>query len=191
MQAAAARRGRVGGNVMRWTSLLSGSLIAALCLVTVACGDDSNPTAPSSAPLVFTAELLPSNEVPAVSNAESVAHGAVQVTIDATRDSSGNVTGGTVRFDVQLAGLAENTTFTGAHIHSAVAGVNGAIVVNSALTPGLAPIQNGTAVWAFQNIPISAALLNQIIANPSAFYFNVHTFSNPGGVARGQLRRTL
>jgi hypothetical protein len=29
----------------------------------------------------------------------------------------------------------------------------------------------------------------QLIDNPSAFYFNVHTFTNPGGMARGQLRR--
>jgi hypothetical protein len=30
--------------------------------------------------------------------------------------------------------------------------------------------------------------MSGILANPAAFYFNVHTNTNPGGVARGQLR---
>jgi hypothetical protein len=29
-----------------------------------------------------------------------------------------------------------------------------------------------------------------LLANPSAFYFNIHTAANTGGVARGQLTRT-
>jgi hypothetical protein len=33
------------------------------------------------------------------------------------------------------------------------------------------------------------AFVQQIINNPSAFYFNVHSPSNPGGFSRGQLVR--
>ena len=32
-----------------------------------------------------------------------------------------------------------------------------------------------------------AATLQSIIDNPAGFYFNVHSSTNPGGVARGQL----
>jgi len=31
--------------------------------------------------------------------------------------------------------------------------------------------------------------VQQIINNPAAFYFNVHSPSNPGGFSRGQLAR--
>ena len=31
--------------------------------------------------------------------------------------------------------------------------------------------------------------LDAIVANPGAFYFNVHSPANPGGFSRGQLRR--
>ncbi len=65
----------------------------ALALGAPACDDDS-PTGPTaSGPVVFTAELRASNEVPAVSNAESNAQGTVTITFDVPRDGSGDVTG--------------------------------------------------------------------------------------------------
>jgi hypothetical protein len=114
--------------------------------------------------------------VPPVGNAESSGRGAVQVTI----------TGTTAQFYVQLTGFPGNTTIVGAHIHPGVAGVNGPVIVNTGVV-GLA-LNAGTVEFT-ATVPIDAALAQQIAANPSAFYFNVHSPLNPGGFARGQLER--
>jgi hypothetical protein len=174
---------------MRWNCLL-----VACCLAIVACGDDtSNPVSPSNQPLVFTAQLLAANEVPALVNpAESTAHGAVQITVTPTRDSSGNITSATATFEIQLAGLPQNTTFVGGHIHPAPPGVAGPVIVNTTLSSGTPPtFISGAAVWTFSNINVPVPTLQGMINNPGGFYFNVHTFSNPGGVARGQIQRTF
>ena len=61
----------------------------ALALGRTAC-DDDNPTGPSnSGPIVFTAELRASNEVPAISNAESNAQGTATITFSVPRDALG------------------------------------------------------------------------------------------------------
>jgi hypothetical protein len=159
-----------------------------VCVATSGC--DDNPTAPSDAPLIFAATLSPANEVPPIANAESSARGAVQITMNPTRDSSGAITGATADFHIQIAGLPADTVFVGAHIHPGVAGANGPVAVNTALSSGTLPtIVSGAATWDLRNVTVSAANANAIAGNPSAFYFNVHTFSNPGGVARGQLSR--
>jgi hypothetical protein len=163
-------------------------LALAACLAAAGC--DDNPAAPTNAPMIFAATLSPANEVPPVSNAESSARGAVQITMTPSRDSSGAITGATADFHIQIAGLPENTVYVGAHIHPGVAGVNGGVVVNTSLSSGTLPaIVSGAATWDFRNIAVSAANANAIADNPSGFYFNVHTFSNPAGVARGQLSR--
>src|SRR5688572_3657124 len=98
------------------------ALIAvAACVLVAGCGDDDNPTGPSTAPTVFSAILSPANEVPAVGNAESSGRGAVQVSVSGT----------TAQFYVQLTGFPGNTSIVGAHIHPGVAGVNGPVIVNT------------------------------------------------------------
>ena len=70
----------------------SAILALTLAFAAPACDDDS-PTSPTSGPIVFTAELRASNEVPAISNAESNAQGIATITFTVPRDSSGNITG--------------------------------------------------------------------------------------------------
>jgi hypothetical protein len=150
--------------------------------------DDDNPAAPSGASVTVSALLSPANEVPPITNAESVARGAAQVTFLVSRDSSGAVTGGTATMYFQLVDLPEGTVIRGAHIHSAPAGVNGPIVVDTGITPtNIVTLGAGRQEFTFQNVSVSASTMSAILANPSAFYFNVHTNTNPGGVARGQL----
>jgi hypothetical protein len=175
-------------SVVSWSGR---TLLLGLALTVAGCSDN-NSTAPTGQSVVFTAQLLAANEIPAVTQAETTAHGAVQITMTPTRDSSNNVTGAVARFEIQLAGLPTNTTFVGAHIHPAPAGVTGPVIINTGLSSGTpATIVSGTATWVFDNISVSAAQYNAILANPSNFYFNVHSFSNPGGVSRGQLRQTF
>ena len=168
-----------------------GVLFLGLCLLGAAgCGDDS--TSPSNLPLVFTATLLPSNEVPPITNAESSGLGAVQITMNVTRDANGAITGGTADFHFQLSGFPSSTTVVGAHIHPGNAGVNGAVIVNTGIVAG-SPVgsTDGVTTFSVAGVSVPAATLQGIVNNPAGFYFNVHSPTNPGGFARGQLDRTL
>jgi hypothetical protein len=172
--------------MQRW-----GVLLLAVCAFGAAgCGDDDDGTAgPSNQPLVFTASLAASNEVPPIANAESTAAGDVTVTITPTRDASNAITGGTVAMNFTMRNLTAASTIRAAHIHTGAAGVNGGIIVDSGLTAATAiATPAGTAGFERTNITADAATINNIVSNPAGFYFNVHTALNPGGVARGQLR---
>ena len=71
-----------------------------------------------------------------------------------------------------------------AHIHKGGAGVNGPIVID------LKPTFRGTSPRVSQKcVPAKASIVSAIRRNPSGYYANVHTTKNPGGAARGQLRR--
>ena len=169
----------------------SGVLLLGLCLlVIVGCGDDS--TSPSNLPLVYTANLSPANEVPAIANAESTGGGAVQITFNVTRDANGAISGGTADFHFQLSGFPSSTTIMAAHIHPGAAGVNGGVIVNTGIVAG-SPVTatDGVMQFSVSGVSVPAATLQAIVNNPAGFYFNVHSPTNAGGVARGQLNRTL
>jgi hypothetical protein len=67
---------------------------------------------------------------------------------------------------------------TAAHIHIGAAGVAGDVVVPLNVNT----LTNGTA-------DVTQELANQINANPSGYYVNVHNAEFPGGAIRGQLTR--
>ena len=76
---------------------------------------------------------------------------------------------------------AENITLpaTAAHIHRGGPTVNGPVVV-----PFQAPAANGNSAGC---AAATAALIDEILANPANFYVNVHTTEHPGGAMRAQL----
>jgi hypothetical protein len=76
---------------------------------------------------------------------------------------------------------AENVTLptTAAHIHRGAAGVNGPVVV-----PFTAPGADGNSSGC---ATADAALIDEILGNPSGFYVNVHTTEHPAGAIRSQL----
>ena len=156
------------------------------------CGSDSTtaPSSASSTPLVFSAVLSPSNEVPPVSNAEQSGHGAVQVQFDVTRNAAGAITAATATFYLQLTGYPAGTTIVGAHIHPAPAGVNGPVQISTGLaTANSVRLGDGSGEFVFRDVFADPAVVQQIITNPGGFYFNVHSPNNPGGFSRGQLVR--
>jgi hypothetical protein len=167
----------------------SGVLVFAVCLLGAAGCDDSG-TAPSNLPLVFTAQLSPANEVPPVGNAESTGRGAVQITFNVTRDSAGAISSGTVDFHFQVNGFPGTLAVIAAHIHTGAAGANGPIVVNTGVTSGAVATPNGLGSFSVSGINVAPATIQNILNNPAAFYFNVHSTQNPGGFTRGQLTRT-
>jgi hypothetical protein len=68
---------------------------------------------------------------------------------------------------------------TAAHIHRGAAGVNGPVVV-----PFTAPGADGNSSGC---ATADAALIDEILGNPSGFYVNVHTMEHPAGAIRSQL----
>lgn len=69
---------------------------------------------------------------------------------------------------------------TAAHIHKAVAGVRGPVVVGLS-----APDAAGHASGCVGDR--AADLLRDILTNPTGYYVNVHTTDYPAGAVRGQL----
>lgn len=174
-------------------SILAVALCLTVGLAASACDDDNGPGAPPTDTYVdptFRATLSAANEVPPVGNAESGGTGTMDITINATHDGAGNIIAATVSFNGTLASFPPGTVITAAHIHGGAAGSNGGILVNLGLTAGEITLTTGSGAIVKNAIALSVDLANQIIANPSAFYFNAHTALNPGGAVRGQLVRT-
>jgi hypothetical protein len=168
------------------------SIVAvALSLLAGACSDKTTaPSGPTTTTNTFTATLSPANEVPAIANAESSGTGSVTVTMISTKDASGNITGATASFAVTLSGFPAATPINAAHIHPGAAGVNGSPLVNLLLVAGDVVLAGGSGTFSRPNVNVDAAQAQLILNTPAAFYFNVHSTLNPGGVARGQLVKT-
>ena len=185
--------------------LKRGFLVLMLAFGLAACDDDS-PTAPGDPNLaVFTAQLSALNEVgggtPVTTNTETTARGDVRIEFRLTRDSGNSVTGATTTFIVNLTGFPAGSSWILAHIHEDPSGVAGPVRVNTGLSQATAiPLVNGGITGQrFENITVtdvgggrpSTAIrtINEILNNPSGWYFNAHTVLNPSGAVRGQLVR--
>ena len=83
---------------------------------------------------------------------------------------------GTVCYDLTV---TLDPPASAAHIHRGEAGANGPVVV-----PFETP-STGSASGCAEGV--DAALISDIMANPSGFYVNVHNSAFPGGAIRGQL----
>lgn len=166
------------------------SLIAvALALVAVGCSSSTSPSSTTPTNPTFTASLSPANEVPPVTNTESVVTGNVSITLVTTKDSAGNITAATATFVVNLSNFPAGSAINIAHIHEGASTCACPVVVNTSLTAGEVTITNGVASFTKSNINVDPAVAQRILSNPAGFYFNVHTTLNPGGVARGTLNR--
>ena len=166
-------------------------LVIAAGLALSGCNNKAAPTQNSNNTVaIFTATILPSNEIPPVSNAENTGSGNVTVTLSITRDASNAITAAAAAFDVSLKDFPSTTSVNIAHIHEGNASVgNGPIKVNTTLASGQVVIANGAAAFTRNNINVTSDVAQGILDNPSGYYFNIHTTLNPSGVARGQLTR--
>ena len=169
------------------------AVLMTVLAVVAGCGDDNdNPAGPSNTgPIVFSSQLTAANEVPPVTGTEANGRGNVTITFNVPRDAGGGVTGaGTATFAIQLSGFPPGTPAILAHIHPGVAGQNGSPLVNTNLTPTAPLLLGDGTVNVSLTAPVSQTDAAAIMANPAAYYFNVHTALNPGGAVRGQLTRT-
>jgi len=93
------------------------------------------------------------------------------------------------KFEAELSGCPADAAPTIMHIHRGAKGANGGVVVNSGLTAGEWKLTAGAGKISKDIATIDAALLNEIITTPAAFYYNIHTAVNGGGVVRAQLEK--
>ncbi len=158
----------VGSGTM--TPTLAGQIAANPAGFYINVHTSEHPTGAVRGQLSATGLALPVNLVSTLSGANEVASG----------DPDGTGTAA-VTIDPVTGAISWNFTTTNvdtptlAHIHNAVAGVNGSVVVDFDAR------LSGSRV-------ITLTLANNIIANPSAFYINIHTAAHPGGAVRGQLQ---
>jgi CHRD domain len=131
--------------------------------------------------VIFSAQLLASNEVPPITNADLNAFGSVTVTVDTVTNL--------YRFDWSVGNVASSAIIL-SHIHEGAAGVNGPVRVDSGISPATPiTVVNGGASFSKSGISGPADVTQRLLAGPAGFYFNVHSNLNPGGVVRGQLVR--
>ena len=165
--------------------------LAALMTAGVAACDDS-PTEPEdNNTVVFTANMTAAQETSAVTGAEAAATGTATITFNLTRDAGGTITAGTANFTATVSNMPQGSSLILAHIHPGVAGVSGGALVNTGLSAATAIAigANGSGTLTFNGVNVSVTDINNIIANPAGFYFNVHSAAHPQGVVRGQLVR--
>lgn len=134
--------------------------------------------------------MSPRNEVPVIDGLNASGISAIRAM--RTFDDAGNLTSGMVIFETMYQFPAA-TGFTGFHIHTAPAGVNGPVTINT----GLANAQSTESGTGMLMYPVEIALSNQaavsalngLFTDPAGYYVNLHTPANPGGAIRGQLRK--
>ncbi|MEP7365613.1 MAG: CHRD domain-containing protein [Acidobacteriota bacterium] len=130
--------------------------------------------------------MLPSNEVPAVTGIDAEAPSLLHVRT--LRDATGTPVAAWMAFDVNYRFPAA-IDFQGLHVHTGAAGVNGAVRLNS----GLSATNKLSSATGFGNILIPVVFSGDtmpsmagMLSAPDAWYLNIHTPANPGGVIRAQ-----
>jgi len=118
----------------------------------------------------LAADLRASQETPPTG---SDAFGSILMSFDVLNQ--------TITWELQTRGMAP----TLAHIHPGAAGAAGPPVIGFVTDPSA--FTGGRAKGRITGV--DAALMTSILADPSSFYFNVHSAAFPGGEIRGQLIR--
>lgn len=144
-------------------------------------GATARASATQATTVVLTADLRAANEVPPVAAAEASCAGTVTVTLDRAAN--------TARFESTITGCPATTAVTGAHIHEGATGANGPVRVDTTVKAGDVVFAAASGKITKGPVNVDPAVMNAMIAQPSNFYFNVHSTANGAGVIRGQLAR--
>jgi uncharacterized protein (TIGR03437 family) len=171
---------------MRNTTISCAAALLLLCA--------SGLMADTAETIPFLTLMQPANETPAITDTSL---GNVIIWLHVVRDSSGNITSGSVDFDVACK-FSSAVTVTGLHIHNGASGVAGPIVIPTdvnATTNSISIDSTGKSSVLKQvqfpqtPVAIAVSVIQDLIANPQNYYANIHTTDHPGGAMRGQLLR--
>ena len=137
--------------------------------------------------VTLEAVLTPSNEVPPLP-ATVQGSGTATVVINLKRDPNGDAASAFVDFIVN-ANFGSAETIIAMHIHRGDSSISGPVVLDSSFGDEMDVAAGSTSFARRVEFVTSADLevVEEVIANPSEFYLNVHTASAPGGIMRGQL----
>lgn len=142
---------------------------------------------------VLTASVLlsPAAEVNPPVPPPANASGGFLVTINVTRDSSGNVTAGTINF-LGTISFPGAVTVVGLHIHEGDIVNNGPIRFDSGLSgTNTLTFMSGSGLINLNATSVDVTILGRLLAKPSGFYLNLHTAANPAGAIRAQIVRLV
>lgn len=162
--------------------------VLTLCVALLLCASGLLADTAQSYP--FLALMKATNEVPTINDTST---GNALIWVHVVRDSGGNITSGSVDFNL-------NCKFSGAvtavamHIHKGDSTVAGPVVIPTDLAASNSISVDATGkatvfkqVQFPQNPSVTLATLLDLLANPQTFYVNIHTTDHPGGAMRGQL----
>jgi hypothetical protein len=144
-------------------------------------GDCRKPK-PGPSTVVFHLHLTPGEVVPRVTGLR--AEGPGSLTLDLTRDASGNLTGGNVVFYVNYR-FPGSVTITGLALHQGARGTNGPVVLDAAVGTITDPDGRGNLTKVVSSA--SASLLQALLTTPRGYYVDLTTSANTGGALRDQL----
>jgi hypothetical protein len=169
-------------------------LVFALSLFSAGCDEVLAPAAPTGV-VALASQASAGQVLPAVAAPETTAVGGVSISM--TPAGSGNYT---ASFTMQLSGfvkagvtplLPDGSVIVAGVIYQGAAGAVGAPVLQLPIgaTTAVPPVYTptGTALITLSNVAVPSAVASAILANPSGFYFQLHSALNQAGVVRGQL----
>lgn len=179
------------GRAMKITT---NALLLALGAGALVVGAQASYAAPEREVRTLSTELLTSNEIPPLSpeNIEGAAHGTGTVVLEVPHSEDEDVRV-TLSFDV--CGLSgSEITFVKVDIHKGSGHMRGPIAIDSAVqrdAPLTLPVSAGCVSETLAGVAGPgqdiSAVAREMIAEPSGFYFELHTVSNDSGMVRGQL----
>jgi uncharacterized protein (TIGR03437 family) len=161
------------------------STILLLCAVLLLCA--SGLLADTAQTYPFLTQLLPANETPAITDASTA---NVVVRVHVIRDAGGNITSGSVDFNVNCTFSGTPTKVTALHIHKGAAGVPGGIVIPTDVSGIAIDSTNKLQIVKqvqFPQASVAISTITDLLANPQNYYVNVHSDDHPSGLMRAQL----
>ena len=166
--------------------------VLALGLSSAGCNEVLAPATPSGI-VSLVSPLSGAQVVPAAGSLEAGAAGSLSVSM--TPAGAGAYTasftfqvGGLVKAGLLPSPLDNGSVIVAGAVYQGAAGTAGAPVLGlpiSQTVPIVTP--TGSVLLTISNVQVSSAVASLILANPSGFYFQLHSALNQAGVVRGQL----